>query len=790
MVNRIGGLASGMDIDSLVEKLMKAERAPLDKMFQKKQVYEWQRDAYRGVNAKLKAFDTFLFDKMILTGNLNKKTATSSNENLIKATATGSATGNLSIEGVSQLASSARGVGDQIGATGSTKLMDIPTIDGAPFKDGKLSLKAIGSDGKLAEQAIDIKVDGSMTVDDLVKSINDSGANVTALFESGRLSLTAKHSGDVKGSAEIVAEGADSAAILKNLGFSSKVDGTGITNLADNGKNAIFTVNGIATERSSNSFNISGYNVMLKETFNTGSVNTQMKEAAQKEYDLATAAKLSAQNALTDANDVLTDKTGTLNGLQTGYNSALNTTFPEITLSDKAKSAYDGLQNKAFFKDLTDAERSTIAAMDLTDPDAINNLPDSDSLKAKLLALKPSERVALNGSTVGDLENLAAKVTQDIEAANYSAVRNSLNGLSDDALMAIKGLDLTNISDAIQNISNPDVKAELEKLDENAIKQIANLGDVPRLQELRDFAAVDVPFQKAVSEKTAAEANVVAMQNKLDAAIQREGDANKALDYANALPTGDSGKAAVTLTASTDTQAMTEQIKEFVSKYNEMIEGFNGLLNEKKYRAFAPLTNVQREAMSENEQKLWDEKAKSGLLRSDSLLREGLAKMRSTFMSPVGGLGDKTIDSLAEIGITTSKNYTDGGKLVIDEKKLADAIAKDSDQVSKIFSQNITSDNKDVNGGNGLEDTRGIAKRLRDVMKDMTLNIEKTAGRATMTDQEYALGKKIVDSSKRMSNLESRLQDIETRYWRQFTAMERAINKANSQSSFFAQFKG
>lgn len=71
MVMRVGGLASGMDIDALVEKLMKAERMPLDKTFQKKQTYEWQRDAYRGVNTKLKTFDNFLFDKMILSGKMN-----------------------------------------------------------------------------------------------------------------------------------------------------------------------------------------------------------------------------------------------------------------------------------------------------------------------------------------------------------------------------------------------------------------------------------------------------------------------------------------------------------------------------------------------------------------------------------------------------------------------------------------------------------------------------------------------------------------------------------------------
>lgn len=37
MVTRVGGLASGMDIDSIVEKLMSAEKAPLNKLYQQQQ---------------------------------------------------------------------------------------------------------------------------------------------------------------------------------------------------------------------------------------------------------------------------------------------------------------------------------------------------------------------------------------------------------------------------------------------------------------------------------------------------------------------------------------------------------------------------------------------------------------------------------------------------------------------------------------------------------------------------------------------------------------------------------
>ncbi|MET1032016.1 flagellar cap protein FliD N-terminal domain-containing protein, partial [Domibacillus tundrae] len=56
MVLRVGGLASGMDIESIVKNVMTAERMPLDKLKQKKQTLEWQRDQYREMNILLQDF--------------------------------------------------------------------------------------------------------------------------------------------------------------------------------------------------------------------------------------------------------------------------------------------------------------------------------------------------------------------------------------------------------------------------------------------------------------------------------------------------------------------------------------------------------------------------------------------------------------------------------------------------------------------------------------------------------------------------------------------------------------
>lgn len=165
MVSRIGGLASGMDIDSLVEKLMQAERMPLNKAFQRKQTLEWQRDAYRNVNVATQKLNKFLEEKMWLQSQMMKKTATSSNENLATVKATNTATGSLNIESVAQLATATQMIGEQRGYTGTTKLSSL--VDESVKS---IELKAIDKNGNLSEKATTITFDPSKdTINDLVK---------------------------------------------------------------------------------------------------------------------------------------------------------------------------------------------------------------------------------------------------------------------------------------------------------------------------------------------------------------------------------------------------------------------------------------------------------------------------------------------------------------------------------------------------------------------------------------------------------------------------------------------
>ena len=74
---RLSGLASGIDTETMIKQLMQAERAPVDRLSQKKQTLTWQRDAYREMNRGLLDLRTAASD-MLLSKNYTAKTATSS----------------------------------------------------------------------------------------------------------------------------------------------------------------------------------------------------------------------------------------------------------------------------------------------------------------------------------------------------------------------------------------------------------------------------------------------------------------------------------------------------------------------------------------------------------------------------------------------------------------------------------------------------------------------------------------------------------------------------------------
>ncbi|OEF99518.1 hypothetical protein BHF71_08735 [Vulcanibacillus modesticaldus] len=510
---RIGGFASGLDIDSIVNDLMKAERIPLDKMKQDKQILEWQRDDYREMNSLLNELDEFIFDGIYMQGSFTKKIITSSNENAVSAKNINSISDVYASIRVDQLAeaayiNSAADIRANTAFDPNGNLVD----EAANLVDFNTSytsftIQAIQADGTLGS-AISFTIDpNTESLNDVINKINNSNAGVNIFYDqqTGRISMTAKNTGDVSGQPEIIITG---DFLTKTLGLASDNVVAGAN--GNLGKNAKFNINGIDTERPSNTFIINGFEYTLKQ--------------------------------VTDDGDSITE---------------------------------------------------------------------------------PGELVTINSTT--------------------------------------------------------------------------------------------------------------------------------------------------------DTDQIVDTIVKFVDKYNEIIEKINDKLSEERYRDYPPLTDDQKKELSDNEIELWEEKAKSGLLRNDSLLSNGLNQMRTTLYTPVQGINTK-YDQLSEIGITTSSNYLDKGKLIIDENKLRQAIQDDALAVYDLFNKEV----KDASG-NLVYDQSGIARRLRDVIDQTITNVEARAGNSLKTNAQFTIGRNLDRINKDIADFETRLIELEDKYWRQFTEMEKAINRYNSQ---------
>lgn len=223
-----------------------------------------------------------------------------------------------------------------------------------------------------------------------------------------------------------------------------------------------------------------------------------------------------------------------------------------------------------------------------------------------------------------------------------------------------------------------------------------------------------------------------------------------------------------TLQVENDTEDTVESIMSFVEDYNDVVEKMNETQKEEKDHEYPPLTDEQKEEMSEDEIEKWEEKAKSGILRGESSISSGLADMRQSWYDNVETGGE--IESLTQIGITTSKNYLDGGKLEVDEEKLTEAVQENPEDVEQLFTST------------GEGDERGLIHRLEGSLESTMKEIESTAGGKDSTLETYTIGREMKQVDSRIDDFEDRLERVEDRYWDQFTEMEKAIQQMNSQS--------
>ena len=249
---RISGLASGMDIDSMVKQIIQVERIRMDSLSQKKQTLQWQQEDYRTVNNSLRSFRDTVFN-MKLQGTFLSRQATSNNESVVKVTAGTSAVDGTYEVAVTQLAKGAYLTGDKINSSDTANLKSqLNLADG-----GEKTLVINGPDG--TKKTITVNTDTAKMAD-LVTQINsgldDSGKTwgVRASYDAvnDRLFLMTKDTGD---SQTIAVEDGELSQALKLTSGSY---------VYSSGQNANYKLNGVDLEAAANTVNINGLTLELK----------------------------------------------------------------------------------------------------------------------------------------------------------------------------------------------------------------------------------------------------------------------------------------------------------------------------------------------------------------------------------------------------------------------------------------------------------------------------------------------------------------------------------------------
>lgn len=267
------------------------------------------------------------------------------------------------------------------------------------------------------------------------------------------------------------------------------------------------------------------------------------------------------------------------------------------------------------------------------------------------------------------------------------------------------------------------------------------------------------------------------------------------------------------INVNTNVSAVYEKVSQFVTSYNSLMETIGTELTEQRYSDYRPLTDEQRDSLTDTQIDQWEIKAKSGLIKSDTLVTRVFQSVRSGMYQEVeDAIG--SYDQLVEIGITT-QGYSSGsmgGQLAIDEADLREAIETDVDSVLELFfkepstdlqiksesqmtSEEITQKRSESGLINRLYDNlaAGIkdivikagygddAELLRKVNTSILLDFAVDYGGVSMLDDD------IEDYEDRIDDLSDYLTTVEDRYWRQFSAMEQALQQLNQQSAWLTQ---
>ncbi len=760
MAIRISGMTSGLDTEAIVSAMVSGYKTKKDKLVKAQTKLSWKQDAYKAANTKVYNLYTSISSLRYTSAYSLKKTGVSDATKATVSASSNAVNGTQSLK-VNKLAKAGYLTGAQLddSVTGSTKLSELKDATGATYSGtGTIS---VTTGGKTTE----ISVNENTTVDEFVQKLQDAGLKASFDSNNKRIFISSSDSGAKN---DFVLNGSDGNGVsaLSALG----VFAASASNSAENTKYAALNGKTVDELKSSIQAVAANYATVADKT----AENTALK--AKIDY-----AKAYQSNVSVQAEAEASGKAGIL----TKMDNLLNEENPDSKYIDADGNIYSHM------KEETDGEGNTVYKYyneseedGVTSSDKLSTVSEKITEYAKDLGL-------VTETTTGEAGN-EVTTTDDSKLIAYKANRATISAYeaeegNAEAVAAVKNssdltIDIANMESTYSSNAN-EITAANNAIAANSIYDV-NAGsytdaDFDALAEAL-YNKIQIAYQanngaySAYTNSGAVRVDGEDSEIVLNGATFTSSSNSYSINGLSITATGITNGQEVSITTSTDVDGIYDKVKDFLTQYNEVVNYLQAQYNADSAKGYDPLTEEEKAEMTDKQVEKWEQKVKDALLRRDSTIGN-IINVMSNSMAKSYEINGKSY-SLSSFGINTlgylyasanernayhidgdaDDSYTSANK-----DKLKAAIAEDPDAVIDLL-KNVT---------------EGLYKNLDKQMKSSSLRSAYTIYNDKEMKSEYS------DYTKNIKTWETRITDMENRYYKQFAAMEKALANMQANSS-------
>ncbi len=670
---RITGMNSGLDTESIISELVKAQKTKGEATKKKQTTLQWKQEAWKDLNAKIYKLFNSTLGNMRLATDYSKKVTDVSNSSIASVVTGENAMNATQSLKVNSLASSGYMTGAEISGsdiTKNTKLTDLGISAG--------STVTVTTGGK----ATDIQITADTTMNDFVVKLKQAGVEANFDEKNKRLHIAAKKSG-TESDFTLTAADSNGTDALRKLG------------------------------------------ILVYDA------------AAMKEYQKYADMSAADKQAAIDKD---------VNSRLDSYKSRREELLK--TQADQQKALADA---KTAFQDEFGADIDTQLA---------------------------------NPNYKSDLEAAIKKQKEDIENAGSSATEADKEKLSklEKELAQVKKYEESKAALAKTDASLNDVESYLDLTDPANIKAGTKLTtEVTTAWDNKITEATNIVNAGSLAGSNAIKNVATDAEIELNG-VTYKGDTNTFEINGLTITALQQSSETVTLNTRQDTDGIYDMVKDFLKEYNSLIMEMDKLYNAESAKGYDPLTDEEKEEMSDSEIEKWESKIKDSILRGDSNLSTISSAMK-TIMLQGANVNGKQI-YLSQFGIETAGYFSSGeneknvyhingdkddASVSSKENELKAAIAADPDTVIAFFSQ--------------------LSQNLYSELDKQSRSVEGIRSFGKFYDD-----KKMQDDYKnyttKIKEQEAKLTALEDRWYKKFSAMETALAKMQSNQNAVSALLG